>query len=199
MKISRFIILTLTIVVSFSAIVFAENEPFVATDNYLISERLERARQTYPIRLSEQEQTRLSGRCANAQKHLSRILARLDAREAIIGYRFNLVDAHLSAVKIRLENMQQDTSIINLLLSNYEELLSTHNSVYEDYRLSLSDAISVECADDPQLFKAVIEDIRTKRQLFVGSIENIKNFTTEDLKTSFDAIRTRINSIKAVD
>lgn len=157
-------------------------------------ERFERAKATLQLRLSEKEKTRLANRCVKAQDSLSKIHDRLDARTAIIAKRFDLIEVHLIAIQKRLINKQIDTSIIDLLISNFQKLTTQYDGSLFDYQTSLDDVLAVGCTTEPETFKALLEEVRTKRQTFVNSIEAIKNFTKVDLKTSFETLRTRLST-----
>ncbi len=156
--------------------------------------RVEQTKLAYPIRLSDQEKTTLANHCKKAQVNLSKIKIRLEARESIISTKYNLIDLHITAVQKRLASEGVDTSIIDLLLTSFQRLSMEHQQAFVSYQLALDDATAIDCAADPQTFKALIEDVRTKRQEFVSSINAVKDFSGADLKTSFDALRTRLNS-----
>jgi len=156
--------------------------------------RVERAKKTFPIRLSDKEQTRLADRCATAQEKLTKVSTRLTDRSSIITKKYNLIELHLVAVQKRLTNQQIDTSIIDLLLTNFLKLTSEYDVALSEYHLALDDAVVVDCVAEPQSFKALLEDVRVKRQVFVNKVDAIKDFTRVDLKTSFDALRARLKS-----
>ncbi|MEK7472316.1 MAG: hypothetical protein AAB624_03670 [Patescibacteria group bacterium] len=158
------------------------------------SERIERAKKAFPIRLNEKEKTRLSDRCAKAQEKLIKIADALDTRSLIITKKYDLIEVHLIAVQKRLTTQEIDTSIIDLLLTSFQRLTSQYDSALVDYQNALDDATQVGCTGEPEVFKALLEDVRAKRQVFVNSVEAIKNFTLTDLKTSFDALRARLKS-----
>lgn len=158
------------------------------------TDRLERAKRTFPIRLSEKETKRLASRCAVAQKNLAKISIRLKNRSTKITRKYDLIELHLAAVQKRLSNQQIDTSIIDLLLANFSKSTSEYEVALSNYQLALDDAVTVDCAAEPLGFKALLEDVRAKRQVFVNEVKAIKDFTKGDLKTSFDALRARLKS-----
>jgi hypothetical protein len=191
MKALRSLIILLAVFLIFPVISLAEENSIVEVER---SARVDRAKLTFPIRLSNQEKTTLASRCKKAQSNLSKIKVRLEARESIISIKYNLIEQHLLAVSKRLSANQSDTSIIDLLLTNYQKLTSEHQQAFTGYQLALDDATTINCADDPQAFKALVEDVRTKRQDYVTTVNAIKDFSSAELKTSFDALRTRLNS-----
>jgi hypothetical protein len=191
MRTLRFMIVFLVAVLIFPVFVGAEDS---ALDDAARAARVEQTKLTYPIRLSSQEKTALANHCKKAQTHMSRIKVRLEARESIISTKYNLIDLHLTAVQKRLVSGGVDTSIIDLLLTSFQRLSKEHQQAFASYQLALDDATTIDCVADPQAFKALIEDVRTKRQEFVNSINAIKDFSGADLKTSFDALRKRLNT-----
>ena len=191
MKTLRLTLIFLAVMLVFPVISLAEEE---ASVNAARAERVEQTKATFPIRLSEKEKNTLALRCEKAQTNLSKIKIRLEARESIISKKYELIELHLAAIQELLIAKQLDTSIIDLLLSNFQKLTNEHYLSFANYQLSLADSTELDCAADPQAFKALIEDVRTKRQDFVSSINSIKDFSSTDLKTSFDALRTRLNS-----
>lgn len=158
------------------------------------AERVERAKTAFPVRLNELEKNNISKRCTKAQEKLSKISTRLSVRGPAIAAKYSRIELHLSAIQKRLAAQQIDTSIIDLLITNFQQLSSDYNTSLNSFQASLSDAVSFDCASEPVTFKALLEDVRAKRKIFVNSIEAIKNFTKEDLKTSFDDLRTRLNN-----
>lgn len=199
MKKLKFIVLIMSLFVLFPVVVSAYGDPAEAPDDSeeVISARMERIKQTrksFPIRLSEKEQTRLAARCAKAQTRLGITLDTLNHRSTSITKRYDLIELHLAAIQKRLISQQIDTSIIDLLITNFMKLTTLYDIALLDYQTALSDASSVDCTSEPETFKALLENVRAKRQVFVNSVEDIKDFTKGDLKTSFDALRARLKS-----
>ncbi len=157
-------------------------------------QRFEEAKRIFTIRLSEKEQARLASRCVRAQEKLSKISDRLDVRSPIITKKYDLINLHLLAVQKRLGIQQVDTSIIDLLITSFQQLADDYDTALADYHNALDDVTVVGCTSDPQTFKALLEDVRAKRLVFVDSLEAIGNFTKTELKTGFDDLRTRLNS-----
>lgn len=198
MKKLKFLLIILAIFTLFPVAVHAYGDPAEAPDTpeeaSARAERIEHAKVAFPIRLSEKEQTRLASRCAKAQEKLTKIAYALDTRSLIITKKYDLIEVHLIAVQKRLTVQQIDTSIIDLLLTNFQKLTSQYDTALLDYHNALDDAVVVDCASEPETFKALLEDVRTKRQVFVNSVKDVKDFTRVDLKTSFDALRARLKS-----
>lgn len=195
MKKLKFIVLILAIFIIFPVALRAEKD--VETEqasSETQTERVEKAKKTYPVRLNEQEKANLADRCSKAQDKLSKIATRLEVRGASITTKYSRIELHLIAVQKRLAAQRIDTTIIDSLISKFQLLNSEYIVALANFQVSLGDAVSFDCASDPAAFKALLEDVRDKRKTFVNAVEAIKNFTKDDLKTSFDDLRTRINS-----
>lgn len=195
MKKLKFIVLIVAIFIIFPVTLRAEKD--VESDqasSETQAERVEKAKKTYPVRLNEQEKANLADRCSKAQDKLSKIATRLDVRGETITTKYSRIELHLIAVQKRLAVQQIDTTIIDSLISKFQQLSAEYTAVLAGFQTSLGDAVSLDCASDPAAFKALLEDVREKRKTFVNAVEAIKNFANEDLKTSFDDLRTRLNS-----
>lgn len=157
-------------------------------------ERIDTAKNLYPVRLNEKEKANLSKRCSKAQDKLSKIATRLEVRSATTTTKYSRIELHLTAVQKRLAAQQIDTTVIDALIVNFQELVSGYAAALAGFQASLGDASTFDCATDPAAFKALLEDVRDKRKTFVDAVDAVKSFAKEDLKTGFDDLRTRLNT-----
>lgn len=195
MKKLKFIVLILAIFIVFPVVAFAEEEvESEPTSSETQTERVERAKKTYPVRLNEKEKENLAERCSKAQVKLSKIATRLEVRGAAIATKYSRIELHLAAVQKRLTAQQIDTTVIDSLITKFQQLSSEYATALANFQASLGDAAAFDCASDPAAFKALLEDVREKRKAFASSVETVKNFTKEDLKTGFDDLRTKLNT-----
>jgi hypothetical protein len=62
------------------------------------------------------------------------------------------------------------------------------------YELTLEDATLLNCKGAPEDFRAALEGVRSSRKSVVDASSQIKEITKSNLKTTFDAIRLKLQT-----
>lgn len=157
-------------------------------------EYADRAKESYPLNLSEREQTRISSRCRIAQSRLETILENLNSKIPNLTVKFALIDKNLVAFERRLQRQDIDASELDLFIASLRKLVSDYEDKLTDYRLSLTYVSEAECEDDPLAFRSLLEDARTKRRDFASALGAITSLVQNDLHDTLATLKDKVDS-----
>lgn len=156
--------------------------------------RLEQLQASYPVKLTDQEKADVARRCVAAQTNIQAIADRLATIQASRDLIYADILNELKLTQRRLIAQQIDTSEIDLLLASYTTGRSGYLSSLSDYHTALTDAATLDCVNNPELFRSAVEGLRASRKRVVDQVNMLRELISSDVKTSFDTIRDRVLS-----
>jgi hypothetical protein len=115
--------------------------------------------------LSDEQLQRISANCLSAKSSLTQ----LHASDALLrvnrGQLYESIGAKLmNNFNTRLTSNSLDARGLQLVTTNYKAALETFRSDYQAYERKVSDAIRIDCVEEPLAFYLAIEDARDKRE-----------------------------------
>lgn len=172
--------------------VIAQNDSQVSDDNGL-PERLAAYQSSYPVKLSDQELNELSASCSGSQIKLKAILTSTQnvsiSREQI----YEKTDSRLSAVRSRLSTHAIDTSDIDDVLIDYRKIVTGIDDSLNYYIQVLKDVSTMNCSNNPSLFRSALEAARAARKDVADNANQIPDFLSGKLQSSFDQIAAKLD------
>jgi pseudouridine-5'-phosphate glycosidase len=195
------ILLLMTGLIVNGSIVHAEDEPApVLSDIGTYSTdaraaRISALRGIYKIKLDDQEKALVSSRCVEAQAGLKKISSKLVGIKTAREKTYATTISTLIQLKSLIADKGIDTSGMDLLIVSYQQKKAVFDSSFTAYELTLEDAVAIDCMRAPEDFRAALEGVRTARKPVVEVSGQITELTRSNLKTTFDSIRLRLQTI----
>lgn len=185
---------------TYSKNVLAEDAPVPVLSDvgaYSIDARAARIaslREAYKIKLDEKEKALVSSRCVGAQASLGKISTKLVTIKSEREKVYTTTIETLIQLKNLIADKDIDTSGMDLLIVSYQQKKAIFDSSFVQYELTLEDATSVACATAPEDFRASLEGVRSARKPVVEASRQMSELTRSNLKTTFDAIRLKLQT-----
>ncbi|HTE58686.1 MAG TPA: hypothetical protein VK694_08175 [Verrucomicrobiae bacterium] len=165
--------------------------PKTGNEGLSLQQRLEKRKTEIKTKLSAVEKTRVTTRCKAAQGKVASAQARakvIDTRYA--GYEKALT--HLQQLKDKLKAKGVDTTVYEQQLA----VLTTKTQTYADdaaaYKESLKDLAELDCAVDPDAFKASLETSRKLRAKVEADGKDIRSYYTMTIKPTLLSLRQQL-------
>lgn len=156
------------------------------------SKRLSEYEKMYPVTLTQEEAQDVTERCLTVQKKILEAKSRVDdsiiSREASYGN----IEKKLASIQSRLAKQHLDTSVIDLMLASYRIEVSNFKLNAESYSTVLTDASTIDCQNNPSLFKASILAAREARSKTVQSVKDIRDLYGSSLLDGFKLLETQL-------
>jgi len=193
----KLLLVSLLVLFSIPVSVRAENIVSGTVEDEQSSENkknyLGEAKRTYPVSLNERERSRLESRCGVALARLSNIADKLDSKSPDMTKKYELIEKHVSAIQKRLTNQGLDTAVIDAFLSSFITLIDDYKAKLEAYKLSLNYLTETDCKADPEAFRSLLEDARTKRREFASAVGALNSLIQKDLRSSLEEIKNKLD------
>lgn len=165
--------------------------PKTGNEGLSLQQRIEKRKTEIKTKLNAAEKTRVTARCKAAQGKVTSVQARakvLDTRYA--GYEKAL--SHLQELKDKLKAKGIDTTTYEQQLA----VVTTKTQMYGDdvatYEESLKDLAELDCAADPDAFKASLETSRKLRAKVEADGKDIRSYYTMTIKPTLLSMRQQL-------
>lgn len=178
-------LLIFTLAPSFSIgtqVVYGENND--EARNQRIADRKQRIK----LKLDQSQKNRILNRCEAAQKFLSNRLSKAEKFNEKHDKRLDDLISKISDILQNLEEKGKDISAAKDTLGKIKANNESLQSIYEKYYSSLSDTVELDCANDPEGFKASLEDTRELFDDLKNSRVELRKSITTDLKSNLEFI-----------
>lgn len=172
----------------------AQQEPAGTSDQEAETreERVQKRKDLFKTKLTNAQKTRLQSRCKNSQGLLRSVEGRIKGIETSRGQVYsNLVD-RLTKLSDKLEDKGLDTAALDANIETLQEKIDNFNTNLVNYKLAVADLASMDCAVDPDGFKASLEEARTLRQTLRQSGQDIKDFVKASIKPALIELRRQL-------
>ena len=154
--------------------------------------RINELKSVYRITLSESEQQDVSVNCKVAQKNLVRLSGELSQVTIVRRKVYMGSISSLKNVRLRLSTSQIDSSNLELMTVSYQQKLKAFEVASENYVLTIEDAVTLDCSEKPEDFRAALEGVRAARKKVVTATSEITEITRSSLKTTTDTLTARL-------
>ena len=159
-----------------------------------LTERIEKNKDQFKIKLRAAEILALKGKCGSAQTkvktHIENVSANVPAR--VKAYQ-NLYE-HLNNLVARLEAKDVDTTTLKEQLETLDQKIHAFDDDLETYKQSLGDLKDINCVADPDGFKAALEAARADRQALTEDMAAIKAYVKDTIKPTLQQIRDQLKT-----
>lgn len=162
-----------------------------ATDPAL-KKRLEKYKDTIHVEMSKSEIERFQLRCQVAQTVIVDLAPKVDAvdkkRSDVYGNvltQFNALNKRLKAQGVETKNLDTRTKIL-------QNKISTYNTQMGKYKQAIDDLSKMDCAADPQGFKAGLEVARRAHVRLRLIVEDIRIYVSSAMKPSLEQAKEEL-------
>lgn len=159
--------------------------------------RLEKRKADLKTKLTNAQKTALKNKCKAAQGRVSSVGGRAK------GILTSRTKVHQNLVS-RLENLSEkldaknvDTAEFNDMIAELKAKIATFETNYAIYQQTITDLESMDCATDPDGFKASLEAARLNLQTVNNDAKAIRSYLTESIKPLLVTIRAQLASTQA--
>ena len=156
--------------------------------------RISSLKTEYRIKLTDKEKELISSRCQNAQKSLEKIADKLETTHTARSKDYQAIINLLSSLSPLFEKKQIDASTLDLLVVSYQQKKEQFETSATNYEIALADATSLDCAANPEDFRAALEGVRAARKEIVTITADITETTKASLKTTLDSLKLRLST-----
>ena len=148
-------------------------------------------------KISAAEQAKLKSRCKSAQGKLtstsSRIKGVKGSREKVYG---NLVE-RLTKLSAKIKAKGLDTSTLDSQIADLKEMIDTFKANMTEYEQTIADLVAMDCAADPEAFKAALESARDGREALVSEAKAIKDYVNNTIKPTLKDLKKQLETKEA--
>ena len=157
-------------------------------------QRINERKEALQIQLNEVAQRRVRARCRASQAQLRRVELRVAGVSARRERIYNTLTERLASLSEKLQVQGIDTT-------EYDEQINELNAKIEAFYLNLaqyetvvSDLASMDCAADPEGYRASLEEARTLRARSVQTAQEIRTYLQETIRTTLQSVRGQLES-----
>jgi hypothetical protein len=156
--------------------------------------RISELKVKYRISLSDQERTRLIERCDLAKENLGRLSTKVIASSEKRSDVYDGIVSTLTSLRALVATKQVDASNLELLIVDYQRAIADFNIATTAYQTAIDDSLVINCASDPEGFRASIEGVREGRKQSSEAANGVEELTNSNLRTAFDTLKLRLAS-----
>ncbi len=153
-----------------------------------IQERLVKRKAAYQTKLNSSELARLRARCKGAQVPLGPIRDKLVTTQKNRVNAYNTLQDRLNLMVTKVDD-KADTTELQSQIKVLDEKITALEQSIADYRQAVSDLIEIDCATDPNGFKASLEEARSLLAKLKESSKDIRTYINDSIKPSLKTIR----------
>lgn len=161
-----------------------------------LEERIQERKNTAKVRLNALEKQAIQSRCKASQGHLRRLNSR------IVGISVNRTDIYamlknrLHDVSKRLEAKGIGTTELNNQINELEVKITTLDTTLQTYEGLVDDLSTMDCAADPEGYRASLEEAKKARTEAVQASVVIHDYLKSTIKPTLQKLRTQLDSEK---
>lgn len=176
-----------------------QKAPEPAEDAKTVSNRIEQRKAELKTKLTTAEKTRLKAKCKASQGNLSSEKGRVKGLETSRGQVYNNLLTRLNDLSARLKVKGVDTTALNADIATLKTKIDTFNTDLASYKQAVSDLASMDCATDPDGFKASLEAARTALKKVNDDAAAVRSYLNDTIKPLLKTIRTELEKSQGTD
>jgi chromosome segregation ATPase len=157
-----------------------------------IADRVEKRKTELKIKLSTIEKTRIKAKCKASQGLLSSEKGRIKGIETSRSEVYKNLLNRLNDLSDRLKAKGVDTTDLNNDITALKTKIDTFNTDLTAYKQAVSDLAGMDCATDPDGFKASLETARTALKKVNDDATAIRTYLTGTIKPLLQTIRSQL-------
>lgn len=172
--------------------VFAQATPDAGLLKLTAEARLAKIQTDYGVVLSEAQQTRISNLCKTVQsilhKYMTGSVEAATAEQNVHGQ----VIARMGSLQSLFQVSQIDYASFSQIIIEYSIQLDSFKNAAELHNTLLADTISMDCAANPDGFRAMISATRASRPEVVASRATVRAFLSDTATPAIEQIKNLI-------
>lgn len=166
------------------------------TDPKSLAERIQKRKTELKISLTNTEKVRIKAKCKASQGLLSSVGGRVKGIETSRTQVHQNIIKHLTELSEKLKNKGVDTTELDANITKLQELINTFNIDLDAYKHAVSDLVAIDCATDPDGFKASLETARTALKKTQDDSKAIRAYVKDVIKPLLATIRAGLEAKK---
>ena len=163
-------------------------------DRQKLQQRLAERKAQAKLRLTTAQKNRLKTRCKNAQGVMAPVKARVQGIETGRSKVYNGIVDKLTDLSAKIQDRGLDTAELDVVITTLKEKVTTFNNDLVVYKQAVTDLIDMDCAADPEAFKASIEIARTALGKVNQDAQDIRTYVKDSIKPALVNIRGQLSA-----
>lgn len=157
-----------------------------------LNQRVEKRKDAAKVRLNALEKQAIQSRCKASQGHLRRLSSRIVGISVSRGDVYTMLKNRLHDVSKRLEAKGIGTAELNNQITELEAKITTFNTDLQAYEQLISDLSSMDCAADPEGYRASLDEAKKTRTETVQAGVAIHDYLKNTIKPTLQSLRTQL-------
>lgn len=163
-----------------------------------VADRIAQRKATLKTKLTTIEKTRLMAKCkASQQGGLNTEKGRIKGLETSRSEVYKNLLSRLNDLSERLKAKGMDTTSLNADIATLSSKIDTFNADLTTYKQAVSDLAGMDCATDPDGFKASLETARTALKKVNDDAAAVRAYLTTTIKPLLQTIRGTLEKAEA--
>jgi hypothetical protein len=186
-------------------IVAAESTPTTTNDDTTtqtttedkteLNDRITKRKAALKIKLTNLEKARLKLKCVAAAKGpVKRLSGRINGLETSRNEVYTNLVNRLTKLSDQIKTKNLDTTTLDEQITTLKGKIDNFKTDLETYKTAVSDLSNMDCASDPDGFKASLEDARAARAKLATDSSDIKTYLNETIKPTLVALRNQLET-----
>lgn len=163
-------------------------------DDTTLEQRVNRRKNALQIQLSEAERLHIQTRCQTTQAHLGRLHRRIVGVTVIQEQRYDGLMSKLAELVPRLQAAGIDTAAFEQQVNELQTKISAFYAAPDEFAVAVHDLATMDCAADPDGYKASLEEARTLRVKVLDAGHTIRTHLQDATKPALQTIRQQLAS-----
>lgn len=157
-----------------------------------LKQRMEERKDKISTKLTEAKKKLLKTKCKSAQGLLTSAKARIGGVETSRNKVYDNLISRLTKLSGLLEDKGLNISELNGQIDALKAMITDIKTDIENYKQAVADAVEMTCADDPEAFRASIDEAKEKRKVIYESSQEIKSYLKDTIKTTLKNLRSEL-------
>jgi len=158
--------------------------------------RVEKRKTELKTKLTTAQKTRLQSKCKPSQAVLGTVKSRSLTAETKHGEVYGNSATKLTELSTKLKNKGADTTELDAAIVTLQGKITTFNTDLATYKEAINDLLEMDCAADPDGFKASLESARTAREAVRKDAADVRTYLKDTIKPLLATIRSQLGGTK---
>lgn len=174
----------------------AQTTPTTTADPKALAERIAKRKTDLKTKLTNAEKLRIQSKCKASQGSISSVKGRINGIETSRTQVYKNLVSRLTDLSAKLKNKGIDTAGFDAQIAKLQTLINTFNTDLAIYKLAVSDLVDVDCATDPEGFKASLEAARSSQAVVSKDAAAVRTEVNDVIKPLLKTVRAQLETPK---
>lgn len=165
-----------------------------AGDDTTLEQRVNKRKNALQIQLSEAERLHIQAHCQTTQAHLGRLHRRIVGVTVIQEQRYDGLLSKLAELVPGLQAAGIDTAAFEQQINELQTKMSAFYTALDEFEVAVHDLAAMDCAADPDGYKASLEEARTLRAKVLEASHAVRTHLQSVIKPALQTIRQQLAS-----